>query len=370
MRRLVLTSVAVLGVPCVALCQDSTITPPPQRKAVTVRVLDSLTGAPISSFRIAVGAGPVSKAGVPDMTHLTEPWKTVFTNRRGEVVITDLPRGYLMLEAQCAPARDTVGPKLDYIGFEPGTGIDTTVEFRVRLSACAEYIRLGAEEAARQKDDVKRAKAEAAARAVAGNWRGVLRDKRTGQAVKLAPMRIDARGGIGFSDSTGHFWLWGFAPGKHKLFVHCPTRRQMLGRAAATVSFVARPAMNDTADVRVAMDGCEDVPVDTVRVRAQGVYTTGFEAGFFRPCKPFTEIRMGGYRDFGYASLEFADDVIEPPGGWPKVPGHDGNVETFVDLEGDLIGPGSYGHMGIATFVLRVTRVFAARAPSKKPCGR
>ena len=68
--------------------------------------------------------------------------------------------------------------------------------------------------------------------------------------------------------------------------------------------------------------------------------------------------------------LDFANDGIEHQGGWPKVPEHDGSAKIFLDVEGDLIGPGSYGHMGVGTFILRVTRVIEVRAPSAEACGR
>ena len=68
----------------------------------------------------------------------------------------------------------------------------------------------------------------------------------------------------------GHFWLWGFAPGKHKIIVYCPLRRQWLGKVATTVTINATPAMKDTMDIAVDMRGCADVPVDTVRVRTRG----------------------------------------------------------------------------------------------------
>ena len=38
-------------------------------------------------------------------------------------------------------------------------------------------------------------------------------------------------------------------------------------------------------------------------------------------------------------------------------------------VEADLIGPGSYGHLGIALYRLRVARVVSATAASKRSCG-
>jgi hypothetical protein len=169
-------------------------------------------------------------------------------------------------------------------------------------------------------EDVKRAEVEAAARAVQGNIWGTLRDSRTGLPVPRAWIRVDERGGLGVADSTGHFWLWGFAPGPHKIIVYCPVRRQWISKIATTLAFHAPPAMKDTMDIRVDMGGCTDVPIDTVLVRTKGVLSEGFEDGFFTPCKRFDQIRLGGYRDFsGLAYLGFAEKGIQPPGGWPDI---------------------------------------------------
>jgi hypothetical protein len=180
---------------------------------------------------------------------------------------------------------------------------------------------------------------------------------------------MDESGGLGGSDSTGHFWLWGFAPGKHRIVVYCPLRRQWLGKIATTVPINAAPAMKDTMDIAVDLRGCADVPLDTVRVRTRGVWSAGFEDGFFTPCTRFNQIQLGGYRDFsGWAYLGFARSGITPPGGWPHIKPVDGYYKTFMEVEGDLIGPGSYGHMGVATYELQVTRILSAKAASKTSC--
>jgi len=127
--------------------------------------------------------------------------------------------------------------------------------------------------------------------------------------------------------------------------------------------------MKDTMDIQVDMGGCTDVPIDTVLVRTKGVLSEGFEDGFFTPCKRFDQIPLGGYRDFsGLAYLGFAEKGIQPPGGWPAVAPEDGYYKTFMDVEGKLIGPGSFGHMGLAAYRLIVTRVFSAKAATPKSC--
>jgi hypothetical protein len=340
---------------------DSSQIPPPVRHWVKVTLRDSVSGAAIPAFAIRIKAGHVNEAGIADQSDAPEPWAQLFTNSAGEVLVRNPPRGELQIEALCPPVADVPGARLGWSVLYPGVGIDTTIDLRIRPVQCAELAPVMAAQAAEHKRDVERARAEAAARAVQGNWSGILRDARTGKPVPRAFMRV-GNGGPGQSDSTGHFSLSGFAPGPQKITIYCPVRRQWLGKPAKTINFVARPAMRDTADIRVSVNDCTDVPVDTVRIRTQGVWSIGFEDGFFTPCHPFNQIQLGGYRDYGQAFLGFAKGVTLPKGVWPDVaPNSQGYTKIFIDAEGDLIGPGSYGHLGVSTFLLRITRVITAR---------
>ncbi len=348
---------------------DSSLFPAPKRRFVRGTVKDSASGRPLSGIVIRIKAAPLGKRGQILRDKWPEEWGTVFTDAAGKYVVSSPPSGYAWIEAECPPSRDVRGAGLAPAVLQPETGLDTVMDFRVRFAACAELAPVMAAEAKRHLKDVERAKVEAAARAVQGNIWGTLRDSRTGRPVSRAWIRVDERGGLGGSDSTGRFWLWGFAPGKHRIIIYCPLRRQWLGKVATTVTIQAPPAMKDTIDIPLDTQGCTDVPVDTVRVRTRGVLSSGFEDGFFTPCKPFDQIKLGGYRDFsGQAYLGFAKSVIQPREGWPTVKPDHSYTRIFLDVEGDLIGPGSYGHMGIATYELVVTRVVNAKAASKTSC--
>ncbi len=348
---------------------DSSLFPAPRRRFVRGTVKDSASGRPLSGIVIRIKAAPLGTRGQILWDKGPEEWGTLLTDAAGRYALFNPPSGFMWIEAECPPTRGLRGGGLAPAALEPGSGLDTVLDFRVRFAACPALARFMAAEAKRHLEDVKRAKVEAAARAVQGNIWGTLRDSRTGRPVGRAWMRMDERGGLGASDSTGRFWLWGFAPGKHKVIVYCPLRRQWLGKVATTVPINATPAMKDTMDIAVDMRGCADVPVDTVRIRTRGVWSSGFEDGFFTPCTRFNQIPLGGYRDFsGEAYLGFARSGIEPPGGWPRMKAVNGYYKTFLDVEGDLIGPGSYGHMGIATYELRVTRILSAKAASKTSC--
>jgi hypothetical protein len=348
---------------------DSSLFPAPKRRLIRGTVRDSASGHPLPGIVIRIRSAQLGVHGEILRDKVPEPWGTLLTDAAGKFFVMNPPSGYAYVEAECPPSRGVRGAGLAPAGLDPEAGLDTVLDFRVRFAACAELAPVMAAEAKRHLEDVERAKLEAAARAVQGNIWGTLRDSRTGRSVPRAWIRVDERGGIGGTDSLGRFWLWGFAPGTRKIIVYCPLKRQWLGKIATTVTVHAPPAMKDTMDIRIDMNRCADVPVDTVRVRTRGVWSSGFEDGFFTPCKPFDQIELGGYRDFsGQAYLGFAKSVVEPREGWPKVEPVNGYTRVFLDVEGDLIGPGSYGHMGVGTYMLVVTRVVRAKAASKTSC--
>jgi hypothetical protein len=348
---------------------DSSALPVPWRRMVRGTVRDSASGRPLSAIVIRVKAAPLGRQRQILWDKVPEEWGTQFTDSAGEFFILNPPSGYVNIEAECPPERGVRGAGLAPVALDPQSGLDTVLNFRVRFASCAELAPVMAAEAKRHLEDVRRAKIEAAARAVQGNLWGILRDARTGRPVPRAWMRVDERGGLGGSDSTGHFWLWGFAPGKRKIIVYCPLRRQWLGKVATTLTIQTPPAMKDTMDIPVDMRGCTDVPLDTAHVRTRGIWSVGFEDGFFTPCKPFNQIELGGYLDWSkQAYLGFARSVVNPPEGWPDVKPERGYQRFFLDLVGDLTGPGSYGHLGIATYHLTVTRVFSAKAATKTSC--
>lgn len=349
---------------------DSSSLPVPRRRSISGTVKDSASGRPVRSIMIRIESAPLGPHGEILRDKGPEPWGTVLTDSAGRFAIFNPPSGFAYLQVECLPKRGVRGAGLVPAALDAQSGLDTIINFRVTYADCARLAPVMAQEAERHRQDVIRAKLEAAARAVQGNIWGTLRDSRTGHPIPRAWIRVDERGGLGGSDSTGRFWLWGFAPGKHKIIVYCPLRRQWLGKVATTLPIDAQPAMKDTMDIAVDMQGCVDVPVDTVRIRTRGVLSSGFEDGFFTPCKRFDQIKLGGYRDFsGLAYLGFAGSVVAPNGGWPKVKPENGYTRVFLDVEGDLIGPGSYGHLGVGTYELVVTKVFSAKAASRRSCG-
>jgi hypothetical protein len=299
------------------------------------------------------------------------PWMTVFTDSAGSATIRNPPRGYVYFDAVCPPQRDVAGARLAYADLNPDAGVDTVLTLRVRMKSCAERAPFMAQEAKRHIEDVARAKVEAAARAVESEIWGTLRDARTGRPVPRAPILVDGRGGTARTDSIGRFALGGIAPGSHKIVVYCPLKRQPMGKKATILTMNVRPATKDSTDIHVAMDVCSDVPVDTVHVHTKGVWRLGIEDGYFTPCKQFSQIKLGSYDDWSHqALLIFADGTLKPPNGWPRIKPVRGYEKVFMDVDGDLIGPGLDAYMGIAIYQLRVTRIRSVSAATKSSCSK
>ncbi|MEO7823178.1 MAG: carboxypeptidase-like regulatory domain-containing protein [Gemmatimonadaceae bacterium] len=347
---------------------DSTTLPHPRRKRIRGTVRDSTTGKPVASLAIRIDHVPLDERGrspeAGDMKH----WADARTDSAGRFLISSPPSGYVLVTAVCPRGRNASAGMLAAAALYPEFGLDTLLDFRVRVASCAQIARAIAAAEEQHRQNVARAKEEASARAVAATFSGTLRDVRSGRPVQRAPLRIGRRN-VGGSDSLGRFSFSGVAPGKKEISVYCPVRRQWFGKVATTVAVHARPAAKHTLDIQIDMQRCADVPVDTAKVRTKGVWSIGFEDGFFTPCEKFSQIELGGYTDWsGYAYVVFAERDIRPPGGWPEIKEKDGYKKIFIVAEGELIGPGSYGHLGIATYLLRVSRITSAEAPSKRSC--
>jgi hypothetical protein len=112
--------------------------------------------------------------------------------------------------------------------------------------------------------------------------------------------------------------------------------------------------------VRTSGAGCDQRPFTVRSGVFEGRWRVGFEESRFVPCDSVLPS----------AWMEFAPGAQKAPDvRWPK------NLdkyypEVFVRVEGQLVGPWRYGHMGVSDYQLTVNRTLTVRRPSKTRCGR
>jgi len=123
----------------------------------------------------------------------------------------------------------------------------------------------------------------------------------------------------------------------------------------------------------VSPAGCDLRPVRRVTGIFRGRYTPGFEASEFVPCKadawfiPTDSLATYPY-DAKNAWVTWST-FRNPELKWPPAPKDEyGNPVYYVRWRGTVVGPGRYGHMGVAPFQFFVDSVFELRASRKKDC--
>ena len=196
------------------------------------------------------------------------------------------------------------------------------------------------------------------------------------------PIRICATGPTGVRtsaticrevDSVGHYRLDSLSLTKVFVSINCDTQRLWGAERLASDSI----QLNDTTplrrDWRVSTARCDPRPLRRITGEFRGYYTVGFENSEFRPC----------WSDAWFLP---ADSLVVIPidlrmawvtwpkrasGAmkWPDVPRDQfGYRRYFVRWRGTVVGPGIYGHMGIAPFEFTVDTVLDVRRPAERDC--
>ena len=62
------------------------------------------------------------------------------------------------------------------------------------------------------------------------------------------------------------------------------------------------------------------------------------------------------------------EEIPGQPKVWPRKASYPHAVKAFVRWTGTLVGPGTYGHMGMSPFEFNVDSVLKVRAPRKGDC--
>lgn len=200
-------------------------------------------------------------------------------------------------------------------------------------------------------------------------FRGTVTDSLTGKAVARATFSVRERSGIAWTDSSGRYLYFDAPVGDIEFALNCPVSRGWLGKSILTQRLHIGPATDTIVNVRVDASRCQDFPATTRRVDLVGHYTSGFETSILQPCVPMMEPESSAYRSGGYIWVESSDSArIRPGVKWPKRSAAVDYPVVYLRVIGDLTGPGAYGHLGGATYKLKIAEVLEARVPAARDC--
>jgi hypothetical protein len=206
--------------------------------------------------------------------------------------------------------------------------------------------------------------AQAAARPTA-TFEAEVVDSQTGQPIR----RVTLWGTKDSGDSryyaaaatSGTVRVEGVVPGEPVLFsVQCGLHRRFQGRLLDSMTTMLRPGQSRHWSVRTSAAGCDQRPfTDSVGVFT-GLWRTGFEQSEFTFCDSA----------FGDAWADRDPGATEAPGlEWPDLKENEYERKVYIRVEGRLLGPWRYGHMGGSEFSLTITRVLEVRPWSGTACG-
>jgi len=176
------------------------------------------------------------------------------------------------------------------------------------------------------------------------------------------------------ADTAGAFRLDSVPPGRYAVQITC-RGMGILGETLASIPVEIGGARPVRRDVSVATTKCDPREEREITRVFNGHFTAGFEESRFVPCPAdrwFVPGDSVGTRlvPRGEAWVAWrSPEVSRAIGAWPspeRTPS--GNVRFFVRWRGTMTGPGHYGHMGIAPFVIQVDSVLEARTPSPADC--
>jgi len=198
---------------------------------------------------------------------------------------------------------------------------------------------------------------------------GRITDSVTGQPIPGVRMRVDSMIGIPGSDKEGWYLLFGQRPGFRHVSFYCPSHRRINWHKVAERVVDIRPGTDSVVNFQITLAGCSEPPEHTWTCEFRGHYTYGFESSDFTPCEEKLE-RLDGTAYGGEAQWVWVESFA--PGAekgvkWPK-PNDRYYPKYYVRWRATVTGPGSYGHMGVGMYQMRVERVLEVREPRANDC--
>ncbi len=214
----------------------------------------------------------------------------------------------------------------------------------------------------------------AAAQDQTGRVRFQVYDEGTGLAVSGAWLQAAAEGersGSVITDSAGMSTWDDLSPGSWNFRIRCPTGRRWIDtRTIYDATIEVRGGLDSLVRVPTPEEFCREPPVSRRVGVFSGRFTLGFESSTFMPDRPFADLS-----DTLYETVQMTAWVTLTKTGqenWQQLQGEWPEAGKFacyrVRWRGELAGPGSYGHMGIALYELEVEEVLESRLLSADMC--
>jgi len=198
---------------------------------------------------------------------------------------------------------------------------------------------------------------------------GKLIDSASNKPIASTGLNIRGKSGLSFSDSLGWYLLFDMPTGEQVIEFHCPAKRTLVGRRFTTRTIDIRATTDSNVTFTLDTSRCVEPPLETRIGEFTGWYVPGFESSRFTPCRPFADLRNTAYEGYkGDAWVTFDDSAFaRSRSKWPDS-GPDPYPRYFVRWKGTLTGPGSYGHMGVSIYLLRVGEILDMRKADKADC--
>jgi hypothetical protein len=198
---------------------------------------------------------------------------------------------------------------------------------------------------------------------------GRITDSASGRPIPGVRMQVDSMIGIPGSDKEGWYLLFGQRPGARHVSLYCPSQRRINWRKVAERVVDVGPRTDSLVNFQITLTGCNEPPSHTWAGEFRGHYTFGFESSDFTPCDPKLE-RLDGTayeEEKQWVWVEaFAPDATKGIE-WPKQ-NDPYYPKYYVRWRATVTGPGSYGHMGVGMYQMRVERVLEVREPRADDC--
>ena len=199
---------------------------------------------------------------------------------------------------------------------------------------------------------------------------GRITDSASGRPIPGVRIQVDSMIGIPGSDKDGWYLLFGQRPGLRHVSFYCPSHRRINWRKVAIRVVSISPHTDSLVNFQITLSDCDEPPVRTWTAEFRGHYTSGFESSDFTSCEPLERLAGTAYEgETQYVWVDgFAPDAFK--GIRLKSPEQlDRYYPTvYVRWRATVTGPGSYGHLGVGMYQMRVERVLEARSPGQDDC--